>query len=66
MKFVPAQGIFGMAVAKQYVVCAALANLHNCLYPNQISEHYGIRPMTLEQYCVMYACVWRGGVRISE
>ena len=53
LKYVPAQRIFQSANAKQYVVCAALANLHNCIYPNQISQHYGMVPMTLEEYCAM-------------
>ena len=54
LKYVPAQRMFQSAIAKQYVVCAALANLHNCIYPNQISQHYGMLPMTLEEYCAMY------------
>ena len=40
LKFVPAQRIFGTPVAKQLVVCTALANMHNCLYQSQVSQHY--------------------------
>ena len=54
LKFVPAQQVFKTPVAKQYVACAALTNLHNCLYPNQVAQHFGLQPPTLEEYCVMY------------
>ena len=53
--FVPAQRIFNTPVSKQFVACTALTNLHNCLYPNQISQHFGLRPPTLEEYCAMHA-----------
>ena len=36
------------------VVCTALANAHNCIYSNQVRQHYGLQPMSLEQYCAMY------------
>ena len=54
LKFVPAQKVFNTPVSKQYIVCTALANAHNCIYPNQVSQHYGLQPMSLEQYCAMY------------
>jgi hypothetical protein len=50
LKFVPMQKIFLTSVSKQYIVCTALANMHNCLYPNQISQHFGVAPPELETY----------------
>ena len=54
LKFIPAQAIFKTPVAKQFLACTALTNLHNCLYPNQIAQHFGLVPPTLEEYCAMY------------
>ena len=54
LKYIPAQTVFKTPVAKQFVVCTAFANMHNCLYPNQVSQHFGIAPPTLEEYCAMY------------
>ena len=54
LKYVPAQRVFNTPVAKQFVVCTALSNMHNCLDPNQVSQHFGFAPPTLEQYCAMY------------
>ena len=54
LKYVPGQTVFKTAVVKQYVVCTALANMHNCLYPNQVAQHFGVAPPTLEEYCAMY------------
>ena len=39
LKYVPAQKVFRTPVAKQFLACCALTNLHNCLYPNQFSQH---------------------------
>ena len=50
LKYIPAQKIFGTAVSKQYVVCTALTNIHNCMYPNQISQHFALQPPTVEEY----------------
>jgi hypothetical protein len=54
LKFIPAQKIFTTPVARHYVVCTALANMHNCLYPNQVSQHFDLAPPTLEEYCNLY------------
>ena len=54
LRYVPAQQVFKTPVAKQYVACAALTNLHNCLYPNQVAQHFGLTPPSLEEYCAMY------------
>ena len=55
LKYVPAQKVFGTAVAKQYLACTAFTNIHNYLYPNQVSQHFGLEPPTLEGYFAMYA-----------
>ena len=54
LKYVPAQQIFKTPVEKHYLVCTALANMHNCLYRNQVSQHFNLAPPTLEKYCMMY------------
>ena len=54
LKYVPAQTIFKTAVSRHYVVCTALANMHNCLYPNQIAQHFGLQPPLLEEYFNMH------------
>ena len=54
LKFVPAQRIFNSPLANHYVACTALTNLHNCLYPNQVAQHFGLIPPTLEEYVGMH------------
>ena len=54
LKYVPAQKMFSTAVEKHYVVCTALANMHNCVYPNQVSSHFALSPPTLEEYIGIY------------
>ena len=53
-KYAPAQKMFVSTVSKHYLVCTALANMHNCLYPNQISQHFGLSPPSIEEYVNMY------------
>ena len=57
LKFVPAQCMFKTPVAKQYIVCTALANMHNCVYPNQVPQYFGLLPPSLEAYCSLYPAV---------
>ena len=54
LKYIPVQRIFNTPVAKHYVVFTALANMHNCIYSNQVSQHFGLAPPTLEEYCNMF------------
>jgi DDE superfamily endonuclease len=49
-KFVPQQKFLGTPCAKNYMVAAALSNMHNCLYPNLIAQYFGVCPPSLEQY----------------
>jgi len=44
------QKIFLQPVAKYYIVGAILANCHTCLYGNQTSNYFDLRPPTLEEY----------------
>ena len=41
-------------VAQHYVVCTVLSNRHNCIYPNQVSQHFAVPPHSLEEYCAIY------------
>ena len=38
------------SVGKMYVVCALLRNAITCLYGNNTSGYFGIKPPSLEQY----------------
>ena len=38
------------SVGKMYVVCAILRNVLTCLYGNQTSEYFQLKPPTLEEY----------------
>ena len=38
------------SVGKMYAVCALLRNAITCLYGNNTSDYFGIKPPTLEQY----------------
>ena len=45
------QKVFLSPTAKHFLVCGALTNMLNCLYPNQCSQYFELAPPTLEQYC---------------
>jgi hypothetical protein len=51
LKYVPHQKVFARPLAKEFLACTALTNLHNCLHPNQVSQYFGLNPPTIEQYC---------------
>ena len=51
LKYVTAQQIFTSLVATHFVVCTALANMHNCMYHNQVSQHFDVSPPSVEEYC---------------
>jgi nuclease HARBI1 len=42
--------IFLSPVGAAYIVCGFLGNIHNCLYPNQISQFFGVSPPCVEDY----------------
>jgi len=42
--------MLGTPVALIYRACTILANAHCCLYGNQTSSHFNLRPPTLEEY----------------
>ena len=42
--------VFLQPVSKYYLVAALLTNAHTALYGNQISEFFGVKPPTLQEY----------------
>ena len=44
------QTLYKQPVAKQYLVCAFLTNVHTCLYGSQTGKFFDLQPPTLEQY----------------
>ena len=40
-------------VGKHYLNAQLLANCYTCLYGNQVSQRFGVRPPTLEEYFAM-------------
>ena len=46
----PAMQVFKTAVARFYVLGVFLVNCRSCIYGNQVSKYFNLRPMTLETY----------------
>ena len=42
--------IYLQPVAKYYLIGALLANCHTCIYGNQTSDYFDLRPPTVEEY----------------
>jgi hypothetical protein len=44
------QKVWGMACGVMYRVGVLLTNAHSCVRPNQMAQHYGCKPPSLEEY----------------
>jgi hypothetical protein len=45
-----AMRVFLVPTSKMYLTGAFLCNVHNCLYPNHISQYFDLEPPSLEEY----------------
>jgi hypothetical protein len=50
LMFKPSMKVFLVPTAKMYLVAGFLCNVHNCIYPNQVSQYFGLEPPALESY----------------
>ena len=41
--------VFGTSPEEKFKAACVLAQVHNCFYPNQVSQFFGIQPPTLEE-----------------
>ncbi len=48
------QQVFRSPLKKMYYVATLFANAHTCLYGNQTSTYFAVRPISLEQYFINY------------